>query len=102
VARYNGPGKSADYAFSLGVSPDGTEVFVTGNSDGVGSGFDYATIAYDASSGARLWVARYNGPGDSNDYATALRVSPNGTEVFVTGRSFGSSDDYATIAYRIT
>jgi WD40 repeat protein len=101
VARYNGPGNSEDGPTSLEVSPDGTEVFVTGVSWGSSSAWDYATIAYNASTGARLWVARYNGPGNSEDRPTSLEVSPDSTEVFVTGFSEGTSSrsDYATIAY---
>jgi DNA-binding beta-propeller fold protein YncE len=100
-ARYNGPVDSYDEAFSLGVSPDGSKVYVTGESPGSGSGFDYTTIAYGASNGAALWTARYNGPGAASDIAHSLSVSPDGSRVYVTGESYGASTgaDYATIAY---
>jgi hypothetical protein len=83
------------------VSPDGAVVFVTGQS-GTSTIFDYATVAYDAATGARLWVRRYKGQGDGEDAATSLGVSPDGTQVFVTGHSNGGTTnyDYATIAYR--
>ncbi|MDP9329188.1 MAG: PQQ-binding-like beta-propeller repeat protein [Actinomycetota bacterium] len=101
VKRYNGPGNGYDDANALGVSPDGSKVFVTGESPGSSSNDDYATVAYDASSGAELWVKRYNGLGNSRDDATALGVSPDGSVVFVTGFSYGSANgyDYATVAY---
>ncbi len=54
------------------MSPDGSEVFVTGFSFGSTSGGDYATLAYDASTGAELWAKRYSGPG--NDYDLAYRL----------------------------
>ena len=104
VQRYNGPGNGDDHASSVAVSPCGTRVFVTGDSQGVGSAFaaDYATVAYSAATGTRLWVQRYNGPGNSYDVATSLAVSPGGTRVFVTGISLGRATgfDYATVAYR--
>jgi hypothetical protein len=102
VARYNGPGNGYDAATALAVRPDGATVFVTGDSPGSASLFDYATVAYDATTGTQLWVARYNGPGSGYDDAYALGVSPDGTTVFVTGASVGSGgtgDDYATVAY---
>jgi len=69
---------------------------------GSNTGPDYATIAYDAASGDRLWVARYDGPGHTNDSAYGLAVSPDGTRLYVTGGSAtiaNHSDDYATVAY---
>ena len=100
--RYNGPGNLIDEAYSIAASPDGTKVYVTGESDGGASSYDYATVAYDAATGARVWVRRYNGPAGSFDVGTSVAVSPDGTEVYVTGYSFGGFDvdyDYATVAY---
>jgi len=100
VKRYNGPGKSYDYPFSVAVSPRGDTVFVTGSSYGATSSSDYATIAYSGATGAQRWVKRYDGPSNGYDIARSVAVSPSGDTVFVTGRSAGStSDDYATIAY---
>src|SRR5205823_3945643 len=100
VSRYNGPAKDEDIANALGVSPDGSKVFVTGSSARRTGIPDYATVAYDASSGGALWVRRYNGPGHFEDIATALGVSPDGSKVYVTGVSDGlTSPDIATVAY---
>src|SRR5204862_169172 len=98
--RYNGPGDGADAATALGVSPDGAEIFVSGESAG-STGWDYATPAYDAPSGAGLWRKRYNGPGDGADAANALGVSPDGSEVYVSGSRTEPTGrmNYATVAY---
>jgi len=103
VARYNSPANGYDAALALGVSPDESFVFVTGYIRGPTSPEDYGTVAYDAATGSRLWVRRYNGPANDNDAANALVVSPDGSAVFVTGYSAGSGTfaDYATIAYGI-
>ena len=100
AARYNGPGNGFDAASSVVVSPGGSRVFVTGASQGTRSGPDYATVAYSAVTGARLWAARYNGPGNGFDSASSVVVSPDGSRVFVTGESRGATTtDYATVAY---
>jgi WD40 repeat protein len=100
--RYDGPGHRSELAESVAVSSDGSTVVVTGSSPSETPYFDYATIAYDAASGAVRWVRRYDGPANRNDYAQSAIVSPDGSTVFVTGTSDGgtSNDDYATIAYR--
>src|ERR1022692_4015907 len=79
VQRYRGPGNGEDQASAVAVSPGGARVYVTGSSLGAGSGYDYATVAYSAATGARLWAARYNGPGNREDQASAVAVSPGGT-----------------------
>ena len=98
VARYNGPGNDTDQARAITIDVSGN-VIVTGGSIGAGTGYDYATVAYD-SFGAELWVARYDGPKSGWDKATALTVGEEG-HVYVTGwcDTFERSNDYATIRY---
>jgi uncharacterized delta-60 repeat protein len=98
VKRYNGTENGSDVAHALAVDDLGN-VYVTGGSYGSGTSGDYATIEYDPN-GNELWVRRYNGPGNGDDYALALAVDGSGS-VYVTGGSTGSGTnyDYATIKY---
>src|SRR5437868_2939584 len=64
--HYNGPANRTDDASAIVVSPDRSKVFVTGRAAS-SSGWDYGTVAYDLSTGAPLWVRRYNGAGNGND-----------------------------------
>jgi len=97
VARHNGTGYSSDYASSIAIDDSGN-VYVTGYEDN-GQYTGYATLKYN-SAGAEKWVSRYDGPGNSYDYANSIAVDGSGN-VFVTGRSDGSGTegDYATIKY---
>ncbi len=100
--RYTGIGGMGGTAQAVAVDPAGRRVFVTGYSLGQGSFTDYVTIAYNAVTGARLWLRRYDGPGSGHDYASDVAVSPDGSRVFVTGSSrpgSASNGDYATVAY---
>ena len=99
ASRYNAPANRDDPASSVAVSPGGATVFVTGTSRGATSGLDYATVAYDAATGARRWVSRYNGPRNADDGAVSVAASPGGRSVFVTGTSKAATRDYATLAY---
>lgn len=105
VQRYDGPAHDSDFAYGIGVSPDGTTVLVTGGSVAAGTtSSDYATVAYDTVTGTKLWVKRYDGPGNGNDVATSIAVSPDGSRAFVAGQStgLGSGLDYATVAYDVS
>jgi hypothetical protein len=99
--RYDGPSHDSDTAYSVAVGPDAARVYVTGNSPGLVAAGGYATVAYDAATGAELWVRRYNGAGNGDDVASSIAVGPDGAGVYVTGhsRGSGSGDDYATLAY---
>jgi DNA-binding beta-propeller fold protein YncE len=104
LRRYDDPINGFDFAYALALSPDGTKLFVTGSCDEMSVGADFVTLAYEAATGERLWLRRYNGPANNTDSPAAIAASPDGTKVFVTGLSSGlaSADfpfDYATIAY---
>ena len=97
VARYNGPGNDWDGAEAIALDGSGN-VYVTGESVGSGTLFDYATIKYD-SSGQQQWVARYDGPSNSWDTARAIALDAS-NNVYVTGSSLANGGtDYATIKY---
>ncbi len=94
--RY-GAGYGDDVGRAIAVNSS-NDVFVAGFSVGDGSGWDYVTIKY-TSDGVPLWTNRYNGPANSDDYASAMAVDVGGN-VIVTGFSYnGLSYDYATIKY---
>ena len=99
VASYNGPGNALDFAFAIAVDSSGN-VYVTGESYGSDSAYDYATIKYN-STGQEQWVVRYNGPANYDDVAEAITLDGS-ANVYVTGYSYGVGDagvDYATIKY---
>jgi uncharacterized delta-60 repeat protein len=98
IKRYNGPGNDYDRANSMAVDGAGN-VYVTGESWGGATGYDYATIKYN-STGVQQWAIRYNGPAGNFDQALSIAVDGVGN-VFVTGASQGSGTfrDYATVKY---
>jgi uncharacterized delta-60 repeat protein len=107
VARYNGPGDGVDIPHAISLDASGN-VYVTGESEGSGTYFDFATLKYDTD-GNELWAARHNGPendyddrpGNSYDRAGAIAVDASGN-IYVTGTiDWGNSErgDYATIKY---
>jgi glucose dehydrogenase len=100
--RYNGPGNGNDIPFAVAVSPDGNTVYITGSSKAAATGGDYATVAYNTTTGTQLWTDRYNGLGNGNDTAYSVAASPATGTIFVTGASLGSGvsqSNFATIAY---
>lgn len=98
TARYDGSTNDFDVALALAVDCSGN-VYVTGKSAGVNSSLDYLTIKYN-SSGAEDWTARYNGPANSEDGASAIIVDNTGN-IYVAGISSGlnSGFDYTAVKY---
>ncbi len=74
-------------------------VYVTGSSIGSGTMDDYATIKYYPD-GDTVWIRRYNGTTNKDDFSEALAVDVQGN-VYVTGESYNSSldCDIVTIKY---
>ncbi|HXB47116.1 MAG TPA: PQQ-binding-like beta-propeller repeat protein [Streptosporangiaceae bacterium] len=95
--RYNGPEPSWNSASSVAVSRDGTRVFVTGTSGKRGAN-NYATVAYSAATGRKVWARRYI---SGNAWGPVL-VAVSRTRVVVTGTILSrleTRNRYATVAY---
>jgi DNA-binding beta-propeller fold protein YncE len=82
-AAYDGPAHRGDVDAGIGVSPDGTRVFVTGTSADGGDSHDFATIAYSAADGSQQWASRFAAGADN--FASDLAVNPSGSRVYVAG-----------------
>jgi WD40 repeat protein len=85
----------------LAVSPDGSEVAVTGASDQASGQFGYQTAVFDAATGAPRWSATYQGTGEASQPA-GITFSQSGAQVTVTGTSGPPSGQsvFATVAYQ--
>lgn len=92
---------SENVATAIAIDVAGN-VYVTGFSDSGFTSPDYLTVKYN-SAGVQQWVARYNGPGNDEDYATAIAVDAQGS-VYVTGASYDTASflDMTTIKYNAT
>ncbi|MGW4793215.1 S8 family serine peptidase [Nonomuraea sp. NPDC004297] len=98
--QYDGPGHQSDTPHDMTLAQG--RIYVTGNTTGEGTGSDYTTLAYDAATGQRSWVQRFDGQAKNEDYAWAVRVTPDGGKVVVAGQSADDQEkgpDYVTIAY---
>jgi len=100
VQIFNGSGNGEDRSSAIVVDNEGS-VYVAGKSFGNGTGLDYSVIKYNTN-GEEQWIQTYNGPGNNDDYGTAVEIDNLGN-VYVTGFSVGipitSGYDYATIKY---
>jgi outer membrane protein assembly factor BamB len=80
----------------LAVSPDGSAVYITGLNYGPGSEIAYQTLALSAATGAQTWGSSYPFRRNSNQTSSFIAVSPDGSEVFVTGQAGVVAYDAAT------
>ncbi len=94
--RYYGPANSTDIPKAIAIDNEGS-VYVTGESMGINSNLDFATIKY-SSIGVEQWQERYDG--GNIDIPQAIAVGPDGN-IYVAGSSLGtgSNYDFVTIKY---
>ncbi|MBN2379849.1 SBBP repeat-containing protein [candidate division WOR-3 bacterium] len=93
AVAYDGPANNNDDAKAIAIDNTGN-IYVTGESVGISTLEDYATVKYNPS-GIQEWVIRYDGPESDFDDAYAVAID-DADNVFVTGWSHGY---YATIKY---
>ena len=101
-----------DRGFVLAASPDGSRVYVAGETKSGSSSSsltDLVTAAYDAASGAQLWLDTFDsgGPfqGERMETPVGIAVSPDGLRVHVGSRAekplccSNEDHDWAAVAY---
>lgn len=94
--RYNGPANSIDNGGFVRLDVNGN-VYVAGNSEGIGTSTDYILVKYN-SSGVQQWAQRYNGPQNAQDFTTDMVLDKN-NYIYVAGSSVGASNDFASLKY---
>lgn len=101
VRRFNDAAGGVDSAKSLAVSSSSGRIFVTGTSNGSGTGRDVTTIAYTPS-GDRLWTRTFDAPGSGPDDPAQILVDPSGGRLYVVAscHSGGTLSDICVLAYR--
>lgn len=83
-ARYEGPAAGYSWPGGLALGLNG-EVYVTGSSQGTGSGYDMTTVSYSAQGGEQ-WVATYDSEPFSSDRAVTIAIDNEG-QVYVAAES---------------
>jgi hypothetical protein len=89
-----------DNSKAIILDPSGSFFYITGESDGVGTGRDIFTAKYTAA-GVLVWVQRFNNTtANGNDVGNAITLDASGN-IFVTGYTTNSlgNRDYVTIGY---
>lgn len=97
IANYDG---NSGIDVPSGISGDNSgNVFISGSSQGAGTGFDIVTAKYN-SSGSEIWSVRYNGSSNGDDLASGITVDAAGN-VYTGGYSdsSGSSKDFILLKY---
>ncbi len=108
TATYNGPGNKHDMANKVLYDRFVDTLFVSGDSWGVQSGYDIATIAYDPATGQSLWIPRYPpfgaarfNPANKEDRMLDLIADKNGNS-YVVGKSFTvATFDLVAVSYTL-
>lgn len=91
-ARYNGPASGNDVANSITVDKLGT-VFVTGQSLGITTDMDIATIAY-SNDGVQQWVQRYNSRTNTFEEGKLISMAFPDWVVVAGNSNKGTADDF--------
>jgi outer membrane protein assembly factor BamB len=95
AARYGSGAGNNDQLVAIGASPDSSKIYVTGTIP-TSSGHAFSTIAYNASTGTKLWLIHFEPTFEPDSVAEVLAVDPDGSKVVVAGHDGAASE---TVAY---
>src|SRR4029077_1184315 len=87
--RYDGYSDDDD-ANALAIDANG-DVYVTGQSKGSGTGYDFATVKSLGADGPQAWASRFNSGGSVSDTAIGLAVDTQ-FNIYVAGQAFNNLD----------
>ena len=91
-------GQGSDNVSGAALSPDGSTLVVTGQSN-AGNDIDVHTAAFSTADGARLWGAAYNGTRNASDTAAGVAIASGNAVVGLTGAEGTAGFDFVTRAY---
>jgi hypothetical protein len=112
ASRYSGPtGTGLHFGTTVATSRTSRLAVVSGQSDGGGRDYDWATLAYDTATGQQRWVQRLSTPQIKLEFATDSAITLDGATAVLTGVSGGNNPtgyrDFnrspgVTVGYRLT
>ena len=95
--RYNnGSSNFEDFARDIEYCAIDNSIVITGETFQVNQNFNYHTMKYGAAAGDSQWVATYHNSQEDNPVAMTSDAAGN---IYVTGSSLGTIQDYATVKY---
>jgi PQQ-like domain len=77
---------------AIAVSPDGSKVFVAGITTAKSGDGEIGTAAYDATTGALLWIGSYS-PAGYSGIGRSIAITPDGSKVFTVGAIWPGIDN---------
>ncbi len=97
MQRYDGPANDWDdlNAIDLDIK---NNIYVTGQSNGVDTGPDFATLRYETD-GTTMWEARYSSDGNKSDQAMDILIDGEGNVFVVGAANLDSTSGIALIKY---
>ncbi|MDV7392938.1 SBBP repeat-containing protein, partial [Arthrospira platensis SPKY1] len=90
---YNGSAGLADEVTVMEID-EANNIYITGKSQGTGTGFDIVTIKYNPD-GVQQWVAVFNGDADDDDIPYDMTFDQAGN-LYVVGSSYYQSNSTYT------
>lgn len=97
VQKYDGPAHFDEAMKKIGLDKSGN-IIISGESFGIGSQSDFATIKY-STDGVQQWLARFNSHANFQDIPSDMKIDSIGN-IYVTGQSRALDDQYKIVTVK--